>query len=71
MSKWYPVNQPIRDFIATLKVGMVIEVAEEDGLKQYLIGNMPPDTSTCCGCYDRRYDTEIVTRYRMINWEKP
>lgn len=71
MSRWYPVGLPIRDFIRCLKPGMVIEVEEENGPQQHLVGSMAPDTSACHGCYSRQHDTEIVIRYRMINWEKP
>lgn len=70
MSKWYPVNKPLRDFISEIVVGMVIEVQEMDGLKQYLIGDMN-DVGGLCDCCNRDNDTEIVTRYRNINWRTP
>lgn len=72
MSKWHPVGLPIRDFWPQAKVGMVIEVKEYgDEIKQYLIGHLNAESGSCDCCGRAHYDTEIVIRYRNINWETP
>lgn len=67
--EWIPVNKPIRDFIAEMVPGMVLEVNESGRLVKKVVGHMNAESGTCGGCCSMRYETDVVVRYRMLDWE--
>lgn len=48
---------------------MVIEINESGYLRKKVIGHMNMFSGTCSGCCSMEYDTDVVVRYRMLEWE--